>query len=159
MAVFKFGLAAVIVAFSTLPSFSQDLKISIRAAGYSEADVRAALTVFRNACRPLGTEFWDDVEEVTVNIQKEVADHRLARGWDPSFQLALKYAENPKRGPSFASGTGVLAGHTLHYSLGGGRTPGYLASKRSSQYLCGLAISPNGEDVFQSVQALDILAN
>ncbi|WP_349507230.1 hypothetical protein [Agrobacterium pusense] len=145
------------VVLAAANSEAGDIKISVKAPENRKEYVEAVIERFREACRPLGTEFWDDVEEVSVDIKTEVAQARLDRGWSTSFSLALKYSNNPSRGPSYASGTGVLAGQTLHYYLGGGRTPGYLAVKRSSQYLCGLSISENGEYVFRAAPDLKIL--
>lgn len=148
---------AGLVVLTSANSEARDIKISVKAPEYRTEYVEAIINRFREACQPLGTEFWDDVEEVSVDIRTEVAQARLDRGWSTSFSLALKYSNNPSRGPSYASGTGVLAGQTLHYYLGGGRTPGYLAVKRSSQYLCGLPISQNGEYVFRAAPALKML--
>ncbi len=105
----------------------------------------------------MGHEFWSDVTEISVEIAEETADHRLARGWKNTLFLSLKYADNPQVGPAYASGTGVLAGHTLHYDIGGGETPGFLATKRSSQYLCGLPFNTNGNSIFVDVPQFKFL--
>ncbi len=136
---------------------AQETKIDIKVPGYTEADVQVAIDQFRRNCRPLGAEFWGDVEEISAQIYKEYAEHRLARGWTTTMSLALKFSRDPKYGPAFASGTGVLAGQTLHYDLGGGITPGFLAIKRSSQYLCGLAFSHDGDQLFVPVEGLKFL--
>jgi hypothetical protein len=150
------ALAAALIA-STLSARADDITVVVNVEGYSEADAITALNTFRQNCRPLGDQFWNDVTEARVEVDEETANHRLSRGWKANVHLALKYADNPQVGPATASEAGVLAGHTLHYDLGGGQTPGFLASKRSSQYLCGLAVDPNGGDVFASVPALKFL--
>lgn len=136
---------------------AQEIKIDIKVAGYTEADVKVALDQFRRNCQPLGGEFWGDVTEVRVDVFKEFAPHRIARGWKNTMSLMIAYSDNPKFGPSFASGAGRLAGYTLHFDLGGGETPGFFASKRSSQYLCGLSYSDKGEDLFVAVPGLKFL--
>lgn len=154
-----FGKGAVLAFFfvAALSAQASEIEMTISAEGYSEADATAALDTFRRNCRPLGYEFWSDVTNIKVEIVDELAPHRLARGWHANVHLALKYSDDPQVGPAFASGTGVLAGHTLHYDLGGGSTPGYLASKQSSQYLCGLSFNANGDDVFEGVPELKFL--
>lgn len=137
--------------FSVVAPASAEIRINVKAAGYTNSDAITALDLFRRNCRPLGDEFWDDIVDAEVEITEETAPYRLQRGWKTNIHLALKYSETPLHGPSFASGAGVLAGHTLHYDIGGGLTPGFLASKRSSQYLCGLSYDDRGNDVFVPV--------
>lgn len=136
---------------------AEDVKIEIEGDGFSQADAQFVLEKFRRNCRPLGKEFWSDVTEVKFAIADETAEHRLARGWTMGVHLTLKYSDQPLVGPSFASGTGVLAGHTLHYDLGGGKTPGFLATKRSSQYLCGLSFDTKGNSLFVPVPEFEFL--
>ena len=145
-------IAALAVLVCTgLPALGGEVRIEIDAEGYSEADAMVALEIFRRNCRPLGEEFWSDVTEARVDIRQETAPHRLARGWKADVHLSLKYSDEPQVGPSYASGAGILRGHTLHYNLGGGETPGFLATKQSSQYLCGLSFDDKGDDLFVPV--------
>lgn len=150
-------LALVALVAGASVADAQAIDVKIKVPGYSEADALEAIDLFRQACRPLGGEFWGDVTAIAVTIDKEYADHRLALGWDNTLSLELSYSDDPQYGPASASGTGVLAGHTLHYDLGGGKKPGFLASKRSSQYLCGLPFDANGNDVFVGVPQLKVL--
>lgn len=133
---------------------AQEINFDIKVPGYTEADAMVAIDIFRRNCRPLGAEFWSDVTSVEVTISEEYAPYRQAHLWKNSIELRLKYSDDPQVGPSFASGTGILAGHNLYYYLGAGTDPGFFASKRSSQYLCGLAFSEKGEDIFVSVPQL-----
>ncbi len=137
-------------------SRAQDIDIDIKAPGYTDADAMVAIDIFRRKCQPLGGEFWGDVTSIQVEISEESANYRRARGWKNSVWLRLNYSQDPKFGPSFASGAGVLAGHTLHYFLGGGETPGFFASKQSSQYLCGLSFA-EGKDIFVDVPEFKFL--
>lgn len=136
---------------------AQEVKVDIQVPGYTDADAMVAIDIFRRNCRPLGDEFWSDVTSVEVTISEEYAPYRQAQLWKNSIELRLKYSDDPRVGPSYASGTGVLSGHTLYYYLGAGVEPGFFASKRSSQYLCGLPFSEKGEDIFVSVPQLIFL--
>lgn len=136
---------------------AQEINIEIKVPGYTEADAMVAIDIFRRNCRPLGAEFWSDVTSIEVTIEEEVAPYRQAHLWKNSVWLRLKYSDDPNIGPSYASGTGVLAGHTLHYHLGGGDDPGFFAGKRSSQYLCGLSFAENGDDIFVSVPQMKFI--
>lgn len=136
---------------------AQEMKIEIKVPGYTEADVNMAIDQFRQNCRPLGAEFWGDVKLVEATLEEERAPYRQALGWKNSLMLRLSYSNAPQHGPAYASGTGVLAGHSFYYFLGGGSAPGYLAGKRSAQYLCGLSFHPKGNDVFVPVPALKFL--
>lgn len=136
---------------------ADDPKISIKSEGYTRDDAIVAVEVFRRHCKPLGDQFWSDIEEVSVEIFDEYAPHRLEKGWKHTVHLALKYSDNPKSGPAYGEGTGVLAGHTLHYDIGAGITPGFFASKRSSKYLCGVPLEPTGSDVFTPVSEFKFL--
>lgn len=138
-------------------SNAQETKIDIRVPGYTEADAAVAIDLLRRNCQPLGGEFWGDVSAVQIEVFKEYAPHRLARGWQNTMTVMLTYAKEPKYGPSYASGAGVLAGHTLHFDLGGGETPGILVAKRSSQYLCGLAFDQRGDAIFVDVPEMKFL--
>lgn len=150
-------LLALGASFNPALAESPQVEIKIGAAGYSEADARLALETFRRNCRPLGDDFWSDVENVTIEIKEESAPYRIAMGWKTSLHLALTYSQNPQFGPRFASGPGLLAGHTLHYYVGGGSNPGFLSGKKSAQYLCGQAFHPNGDDTFVAVPEFSAL--
>lgn len=157
MKLFSITVTAFITALLTTVACASDIKVTREGTDYQTANAEAAIELFRKSCRPLGTDFWNDIENVSVEIKKEVAPARLKRGWNTSFHVAIKYAEKPAKGPVFASEAGVLAGQTFHYYLGGGSTPGYIAVKRSSQYMCGLDSDQSGQDVFRPAPALKIL--
>lgn len=136
---------------------AQEIRVDIKVPGYTESDAMTAIDIFRRNCRPLGTEFWSDVTSIEVVIGEELAPYRQAHLWKNSIELRLKYSDQPQAGPSYASGLGVLSGHTLSYFLGGGDDPGFFAGKRSSQYLCGLSFAENGDDIFVSVPELKMV--
>lgn len=131
--------------------------MKLNAPGYTQADIDQAIDHFRRNCRPLGGEFWGDVTDIEATLEEETALYRQARGWKNSLTLRIQYSEDPKFGPAFASGAGVLAGHSLYYILGAGDAPGFFASKRSSQYLCGLSFNDAGDDLFVEVPELKFL--
>lgn len=138
-------------------SNAQEIKFDMRVPGYTESDATVAIVLLRRNCRPLGKEFWEDVVEITATFNEETAEHRRAHGWQNSLLLQVRYADEPRYGPSYASGTGVLAGHTLYFHLGGGDRPGFFVSKRSSQYLCGLPFNDQGADLFVDVPSMKFL--
>lgn len=152
----KLGLILAAV-FASSSASAQQVTVNLNAPGYTQADVDKAIDQFRRNCLPLGGEFWGDVTAIEATIGEETAVYRQARGWKNSLTLRLQYSEDPKSGPSLASGAGVLAGHSLFYILGGGETPGFFASKRSSQYLCGLSFNDAGDDMFVDVPELKFL--
>lgn len=128
--------------------------------GYTREEVSRAIELFRQACKPLGDErYWSELVEIKVESGVEYAPHRLARGWSTGLHLALRIPDRPTRIPAHDDRTGVIAGHTLHYDLGGGKTPGFLSSKRVSQFLCGAPVSQEGSDTFKAVPALSILTS
>ncbi|MCQ1836223.1 hypothetical protein [Neorhizobium galegae] len=130
---------------------AEQLQVTIKAGRITKADVVEAVRIFREKCRPLGDAAWEDVTKVEADVFEEYAGHRLKRGWKYTLHLAVHYADAPKVGPAFSEEAGVLSGHVLHYDLGGGQTPGFLAAKRSSQFLCGVPIDHKGSDVFVPV--------
>lgn len=118
--------------------------------------VEKAVAAFKEACSPLN-EHWRDVKEIRVDVTDEFADHRLKRGWKAYVHVAVRLSEDPATLPAANDQAGVVAGHTLHYDLGGGSEPGMLGSKRASQMLCGMPISNSGADTFKAVPAMDVL--
>lgn len=151
------ALGMVIALATAQGAASADLNVKINVPGYTEKDAEAVIDLFRQNCRPLGDAFWSDVTKVEATFGEEYADYRQAHGWRNSLLLQLHYSEDPQDGPTVATGPGVLAGQTLYYVLGGGDEPGFFASKRASQYLCGLSFSGNGDDLFVSVPELGFL--
>lgn len=153
----KFIVWAVAAALFGSVASAQQVTVKLIAPGYTQADVEKAIGLFRRNCLPLGGEFWGDVIEIEATLAEETALYRQERGWKNSITLRVQYSDDPKFGPSIASGAGVLAGHSLFYILGGGDTPGFFASKRASQYLCGQSFSDRGDDLFTEVPELSFL--
>ncbi|MBB6308940.1 zinc ribbon domain-containing protein [Xanthobacter tagetidis] len=120
----------------------------------SRDDVLRAIAAFREACRPLGGAMWADLTAVKARVQKEYAPHRLAKGWKTSIELELVVPDKPRLIPAYDERTGVIAGHHLWYDLGGGKEPGFFASKRVSQMLCGSPIDQNGNVTFAKAPGL-----
>lgn len=126
--------------------------------GYSREEVDHAIALFRQSCKPLGDEpYWSELVEIKVDTGVEFAPHRLERGWSTEFHLMLRVPDRPTRIPTFDDSIGIIAGHTLHYDLGGGKTPGFLSSKRVSQFLCGGPVNQDGRNTFTSVPAMSVL--
>lgn len=154
-------LRRILVALSLLTAATAtqaaEMEVTVEAeGGYSQADAEAALDILRDNCRPLGSEFWSDIETIELTIEEETAAYRMERGWKNSVHVRLKYSDDPQHGPAVASGIGVLAGHWLDFFLGGGDTPGIFVGKRVTQYLCGLSYT-DGSDVFVPVPELKFI--
>lgn len=132
--------------------------VIVSGSGFSRGEVDRAIALFRQACKPLGDErYWSELIDVKVQTGAEYAPHRLERGWVTGLHLMLRVPDRPTRIPTYDDSIGVIAGHTLHYDLGGGMTPGFLSSKRVSQFLCGADVNQEGRDTFTSVPEMRIL--
>ncbi len=155
----KLALAfLVLLGASSTPVLSAEPPLLIEGSGFSRDEVLRAIASFRKACRPLGDDYyWSELVEVRAETGIEFAPHRLARGWTTGLHLALRVPDRPTRIPTYDDSTGVIGGHTLHYDLGGGQTPGFLSSKRVSQFLCGAPVNQDGKNTFTNVPELGIL--
>lgn len=91
---------------------------------------------------------WSDLRAINAEIFTEYADYRLAKGWKTTILLTVTVPDKPKRIPVTSDKTGVISGQVLYYFIGGGREPGFFASKRASQYLCGMRVTQTGADEF-----------
>lgn len=119
-------------------------------------DVAKAVDVFKRACSPLN-QYWADIKSIGVEVAPEVAEYRLEKGWNANIHITVKVPDDPRVIPKFDRRTGVIAGHTLHYDIGGGRDPGMFGGKRVSQMLCGMPISDRGADTFVRLPELSFL--
>jgi hypothetical protein len=150
--------ASILILSAGSPTIGGESPIVVSGSGYSREEVDRAITLFRQACKPLGDErYWSELVEVKVETGAEYAPHRLARGWSTGLHLMLRVPDRPTRIPTYDDSTGVIAGHTLHYDLGGGKTPGFLSSKRVSQFLCGAPVSQDGSESFKAVPGMSVL--
>jgi hypothetical protein len=129
-------------------------QIHIKASGYTQDDVNMMIASFKTFCQPLGDDYyWSDIVEIRADLAEEIDRSRLDRGWNVSLHLQLRLSEKPRHLPEYRRGE-KLAGETLHYHLGGGKTPGFISKKRLAQYLCGAEVDPSGADVFTDVPGL-----
>jgi hypothetical protein len=115
--------------------------------------VDEALSTFMRICAPLTTDYWRDVVSATATVFNETYSKvRLERyGWRREIAIAVLINDHPTVIPRKFD----VASHTLHFALGGGTSPGIVASK-TAQALCGLG-SPGREDVFRSVPELAVI--
>lgn len=125
-----------------------DIVISDEGGRLPRADVERAISEFRQICQPLGGAMWSDLRAINAEVFAESADYRLAKGWKTTIRLRLTVPDYPSKIPATSEQTGVIAGHVLYYYIGGGREPGFFASKRASQYLCGMRVTQVGADEF-----------
>lgn len=152
--------ASLLILSAGSPVLGGEPPVVVSGSGYSREEIDHAIALFRRACKPLGDErYWSELVEIEVETKVEFAPHRLARGWATWFHLMLRVPDRPTRIPTYDDSTGIIAGHTLHYDLGGGKTPGFLSSKRVSQFLCGAPVSQEGHDTFKAVPEMSILTS
>lgn len=153
----RFLVAAAMFGGMVVAAQAQTLTVDIKARGFTKADVEKAIEVFRQNCQPLGGKGWSDISKVEAEVSEEYAPHRTAKGWKTTVFLKLRLTNDPKIIPADDRDAGVIAGQTLHYAIGGGTSPGYFATKRSSQLLCGLPVNDRGGDEFKAVPAFSFL--
>lgn len=132
------------------------IKFSYTDNSVSEAEAKRAVEIFINNCSPLN-RFLGDFSEIDVQVRKEIAEYRLEMGWKTEIHIRMTVPDDPKFVPRYDPRTHVISGHTLHYYVGGGKKPGIIGAKRSSQMLCGLPIDQGGSVTFKSVSELSSL--
>jgi hypothetical protein len=132
------------------------VNITIKAEPLKREDVGRAIEIFKRACTPLN-RYWTDIQTIDVEVSPEFADFRLEKGWKANIHVMIRVPDNPRLIPRSDSRIGAIAGHVLHYNLGGGRDPGMFGSKRVSQMLCGMPITDRGADTFKSIPDLGFL--
>jgi len=153
----RFLVAASIFGGLVVAAQAQTIAVDIKVRGFTKGDVDKAIDVFRQNCQPLGGKGWSDISKVEAEVSEEYAPHRTAKGWKTTVFLKLRLSNDPKIIPAADRDAGVIAGQTLHYAIGGGTSPGYFATKRSSQLLCGLPVNDRGGDEFKAVPAFSFL--
>jgi hypothetical protein len=143
---------------ATPPAKGLAPKITIDAKDYVPQDAENAIAAFRKACKPLGDDaMWSDLVEIRARISDEIASHRRIRGWKSTLHLELVVPDDPRHIPKQDPEIGAIAGHHLHYHLGGGATPGFYASKRVSQLLCGGPVGPSSSSRFTALPELAMM--
>lgn len=128
--------------------------LASREASYPAREaVEEALATFMRMCAPLTTDYWADVASATATVFNETySKARLDRyGWRREIAIAILIKDHPTVIPRKFD----VASHTLHFALGGGASPGIVASK-TAQALCGMG-APGREDVFRSVPELAVI--
>jgi hypothetical protein len=157
---FKAGFSIALFSFSVLsiPAYAQVIpEITSNTRLISEADVRKAYSEFMAFCTTLRRAS-GDIVRIEARAFDELAPNRQAKGWKASIHLSVTLKKNNLQSlPTYHPATGVVAGHTLHYYLGGGASPGVFASKRVSQFLCGMPVDDSGTDTFASLASLRFL--
>ncbi|EAB6718104.1 hypothetical protein BO068_005229 [Escherichia coli] len=130
--------------------------VEIQGDAFDRETVEKVLVEFWKACKPLAQHL-EDVHTIRVETGEEFAQHRLDKGWKKSFHIAIPLSEELTSLPKSDPEIGAIAGHTLHYHLGGGSQPGMLGSKRVSQKLCGMTVANDGSDTFKKVPSLRLI--
>jgi hypothetical protein len=115
--------------------------------------IDAALAAFVRSCAPLTTDYWGDVVWATATVYSETyAKQRLERyGWRREIAIAVLIKDHPTSIPRRFD----VAAHTLHFSLGAGRSPGIVGAK-DAQALCAMG-SARGAEGFKSVPELVVI--
>ncbi|BAU89386.1 hydrolase [Methylorubrum populi] len=125
-------------------------------AGASENEIRRAVEIFLRNCAPLNT-YLSDIKEIRAEYSGGIPASNHPESWKFSVHVTMDVPNEPKQIPRYDPRAHVMAGHTLHYDLGGGDKPGFFASKRVSQLLCGMEVNQAGRDTFKSVPDLKLL--
>jgi len=147
-----FLLIGLVKAWAQVPG----VNITINDDALKQEDVGRAIEIFKRACTPLN-RYWADIQTIDVEVSREFADFRLEKGWKANVHVMVRVPDNPRLVPRSDRRIGAIAGHVLHYSLGGGRNPGMFGSKRVSQMLCGMPINGRGDDTFKSIPDVGFL--
>src|SRR5688500_8965916 len=142
----RFHTSVIMLVVFTTAAGAQEppVNVSIQGNALPREDVLRAVEVFKRNCSPLN-RYWADIEAINVAVREEFAAYRLAKGWKATIHVTIAVPDNPRLIPKADGRIGVIAGHTLHYNLGGGAEPGMFGSKRVSQMLCGMPISDRGD--------------
>ncbi len=119
-------------------------------------DAKRAIDIFLENCSPLN-KYLRDFQEINVRVGKKIVDYQPEMGWTSEIHIQMTVPDEPNYVPRYDPRTHVIAGHTLHYFIGGGNRPGIVGAKRSSQMLCGLPIDQNGSVTFKSVPDLSLI--
>lgn len=113
---------------------------------------RAAGAFFQH-CSDLLNKYAGDIER--INAYLDVLDTKYsyqfeAYGWKKMIRLQIKIKDDPRHIPA----TYRTSGHTLHYQLGTGHSPGYITKKDQAALVCGIRPDRNGVDMFVSMPDL-----
>jgi hypothetical protein len=112
---------------------------SINVTSYTNTDdiemASQAIKVFLNKGCPDLAKYAGDVESFEATIGAEpVAGYRTEKfGWTKEIDLQIRISQDATRIPPDS----YARGHTLHYYLGAGTTPGVIIQKDQSYALCG----------------------
>ena len=147
----------VIVANNHADKKKTDIRFSVQmeADGVSADAVTSALTAFAESCVPLTTKHWKNVVSANAVVRPVTNPGPHPRGWKTYIEVEVTLAD--KTDIPVTDEYGVPDGHHLWYSLGGGASPGFFATKRVSQGLCGMPVDKNGNTVFRDLAALKVL--
>lgn len=130
--------------------------IEIKGSDFDRPTIQRIVDVFMQAC-PRLRNGQSDIQTIRIETNAEYAEHRLKRGWKTGIHIAIPLPQTLQTLPEFDDRVGVIAGHTLHYDIGSGITPGILGQKRVSHLLCDMPIA-EGSDSFKPVTAFEFIA-
>ena len=109
-----------------------------------------AIDIFINACRPLIQDHYADIEQITAidgafkSEDYGCLDYRCDEyGWEKELRFIIKIKDNAT---TFSGDLRYIAGHTLHFWLGGPTNPGITTTKFPQ--VCGYNKPLNGEDIY-----------
>lgn len=145
----------IAIALSSLISLSSatlaEPRIEIQGSEYDADLIAQIVTDFLAEC-PRLKKGVTDIRTIKVKTSSEYAEHRLKRGWKTNIHISIALPDKLDALPAFDDRVGVIAGHTLHYDIGGGKTPGFLGQKLVSHFLCDMKLM-QGSDSFKAVPA------
>jgi hypothetical protein len=153
--------ALLLVFLSASASRAADIRVELAPSSFStpgasypdRTTIDEALAAFMQSCAPLTTEYWSDVVTAVARVHQETyARARLERyGWRREIDIEIAISDHPKTIPRRFD----VAGHTLHFALGGGTSPGIVGAMRV-QGLCAMS-TVRGDDSFKPVPELAVI--
>lgn len=120
-----------------------------------------ALASLKSKCSDLFLWGSEDVQRIRmkkVSIPQDTChlDYLCERyKWYSTFWVEVDVVENPQ----WIAPSHRAAGHTLHYRMGSGISPGIVAKKEQSMRVCGWQPRRDGADIHVSVPALSFIDN
>jgi hypothetical protein len=101
---FLAGLALAVTVSQTAEA--AEVRIVQSSDSYTVEELERAVDAFRIACPRLGSEWWPEFTEITVETSAEYAAHRLGRGWKTNIHLALRIPDETDLIPASTSEAG-----------------------------------------------------
>jgi hypothetical protein len=123
--------------------------------GMTSDQAQQLLGVFHTACPDLLLKYRADVVDATISGGRGFAEGYLHEqyGWRAEATLEVKLADTPGVIPKAFQ----AAGHTLHFTMGGGGAPGVVTPKAQATAVCGWPAPVNGANVHVAIPDMAVI--